>query len=222
MTSNNTGIDLHYRPKGYFWPLDLRTHVVSRTKGTIRRSEVSAAFDFGAEDALPGELIQHELDPDLRVSVGRVHPWLMGGEYLPDQSGDEVEIARITIASTTMDVQSVYARRDGGFIQYRVVDEYDNDYVTGKSACRSRLPLTLRDLTSFFIGAWPLIEVLEMNFGSGSYDDTSYDADKIRAFYGCWSEFYADFDAAVERRVERWRQPRAAAWERQWSDGGRR
>ena len=35
----------------------------------------------------------------------------MGGEYLPALSQKEVMIASITIASTTQDVTSVYARR---------------------------------------------------------------------------------------------------------------
>jgi hypothetical protein len=41
----------------------------------------------------------------------------MGGEYLPDLIPNEVEIARITIASTTQDVTCVYARQveDGIF-----------------------------------------------------------------------------------------------------------
>ena len=38
-----------------------------------------------------------------------------------------MEIARITIASTTQDVTSVYARQVGQRIQYRVVDEYNGD-----------------------------------------------------------------------------------------------
>ena len=35
----------------------------------------------------------------------------MGGEYLPDCDLNEVEIARITMASTTQDVTCVYAKR---------------------------------------------------------------------------------------------------------------
>ena len=57
-------------------------------------------------------------------ALGRIHPAFMGGEYLPDLSQDEVKIARITIASTTQDVTSVYARRGKNRIHYRVVDEY--------------------------------------------------------------------------------------------------
>ena len=44
-------------------------------------------------------------------------------EYLPDLMENEVAIARITIASITLDVTSVYARLGKNRIRYRVVDE---------------------------------------------------------------------------------------------------
>jgi hypothetical protein len=70
----------------------------------------------------------------------------MGGEYLPDLLPNEVVIARITIASTTQDVTSVYARRGKKRIRYRVVDEYDGDTLSGKNTRTSTLPLTPREL----------------------------------------------------------------------------
>ena len=96
MTSNQIGIDLNFRPKGYFWPLDLRTHVVSRVKGTIRRSEVSAAFDLGSEDTLPSAITQHELDPDLRgVIRGLGSPFCYRRlRFLVRQSGQLLGSAR--------------------------------------------------------------------------------------------------------------------------------
>ena len=52
----------------------------------------------------------------------------MGGEYLPDLISNEVEIARITMQSTTMDVISIRARRTKHRIIYRVVDEYEPEF----------------------------------------------------------------------------------------------
>jgi len=46
---------------------------------------------------------------------------------LPDLAPTKVMIARITIASTTQDVTSVYAGRGRDRIHYRVVDEYEGD-----------------------------------------------------------------------------------------------
>jgi hypothetical protein len=53
----------------------------------------------------------------------------MSGEYLPDFEGDEVEIARVTLASATGDIISIRGRHEGGRIHYRIVDEYDDETV---------------------------------------------------------------------------------------------
>jgi hypothetical protein len=50
---------------------------------------------------------QPALPPNLRQATGALHPSAMGGEYLPDQQEDEIEIARINIDSTTNDVTCV-------------------------------------------------------------------------------------------------------------------
>jgi hypothetical protein len=52
-------------------------------------------------------------------------------------------------------------RRDR--ILYRVVDEYNGDTLTAKRARSSKRPLSLGELIEFFLAAWPLPEVLEMN-----------------------------------------------------------
>ena len=61
----------------------------------------------------------------LQRSNATLGPSWMGGEYLPDLEGREVEIARVVLASVTMDVFSLRARLlpDGGY-GYRMVDEY--------------------------------------------------------------------------------------------------
>jgi len=51
------------------------------------------------------------LDDDERSAVGMIHPWFMGGEYLPRLGRLELEIARITIRSTTRHVIAMYAKR---------------------------------------------------------------------------------------------------------------
>jgi hypothetical protein len=102
----------------------------------------------------------------------------MGGEYLPDQQENEIEIARVTIASTTSDVTSVYACRNKDDIHYRAVDEYEGDTLSDQTTCSSKLPLTLGELADFFLGAWDLIGVLDMNF-----EDNRYPADEVRSFF---------------------------------------
>jgi hypothetical protein len=122
-----------------------------------------------------------------------MHPMFMGGNYLPDTGEGEVEIARIRIASTTFDVTSVYARRQDGVIRYRVVDEYGGDTLEGPAEMESGQPLTLGELADFFLTAWPLLEVLDMNFES--------DRDASLGFFVAESNFYPDFDALCRRRV---------------------
>ena len=68
----------------------------------------------------------------------------MGGEYLPPLRKGEVEIARISLESTTADQISVRARRVGERIRYRIVDEYEFKYVCHPASSDS--PLSLRDL----------------------------------------------------------------------------
>ena len=48
-------------------------------------------------------------------------------------------------------------------IRYRVVDEYDGDTLSGASEMTSGSPLTLSELTDFFLNAWTLADVVERN-----------------------------------------------------------
>lgn len=75
----------------------------------------------------------------------------LGGEYLPALAHGEVEIARVALASTTGDVQSIRARRTEEGIRVVVVDEYENGFVDGERV--SERPLTLRELTELIDGS---------------------------------------------------------------------
>jgi len=83
---------------------------------------------------------------------------------VPDTEDGEVEIARISISSTTGDVTSVYAKPVNGAIRYRVVDEYEGDTLTETTEMESDRPLTLGELADFFLNAWSLVDVLAMNY----------------------------------------------------------
>lgn len=186
-------IDLSFRPKTYFWPLGLEKHLLTHVKGAARRAALQRLIDEGRLDEIPDFLAAAKLSDEERSAIGRIHPMLMGGEYLPDQEEGEVEIARIEIRSTTGDVTSVYARRDGPEIHYRVVDEYGGDTLTGDTERTSTELLTLGELTDFFLGAWNLLEVLGFNEFS--------DLQSALAFFRARSEFYPDFDRLLRERV---------------------
>ena len=119
----------------------------------------------------------------------------MGGEYLPNRQATEVEIARINIDSTTSDVTSVYAKAGKNRIYYRVVDEYNGDTLSDKHTRSSNQPLTLKELVEFFLGAWPLKDVLEGN---------DLDREGAHDFTHPSSEFYPQFGTAIRTRIDSW------------------
>jgi hypothetical protein len=194
------GIDLQFRPPSYFWPLGLETHLLARIKGAERKAALKQLIDAKCLDEIPDFLAQSALSKEERQALGQIHPDFMGGEYLPDLLQTEVEIARITIASTTQDVTSVYARRGKNRIRYRVVDEYDGDTLSGRNTRTSARQLSLGELEAFFNGAWPIFDVLAMNFRHRGYD---WD-DLLGFVVDVESQFYPQIGELYERRIEAW------------------
>jgi hypothetical protein len=159
----------------------------------VLRRKLQALFDAGRHAEVRTLLTAEGLSAADRRVLESFHPMLMGGNYLPDTKEGEVEIARISIRSSTGDVTCVYARPDRGGICYRLVDEYDGDTLVGPAHARTDRPMTLGEFAEFFLGAWPLLDVLEMNF-----DDDR--AASLR-FFCAASEFYPDFDRLCRQRV---------------------
>jgi hypothetical protein len=193
-------IDLNYRPASYFWPLPLATHRLARIKGAERKALARRLAASGRLAELPPELAQSSLSAADRAVQGSLHPAFLGGEFLPDLGEREVEIARITIASVTQDVTSVYARRGKRRIYYRVVDDYGGETLTGCSRRTSRHPLSLGQLERFFHGAWSLFTVLEANFS-----DAGYDPGQMLSFVTrVESEFYPEIGRLYRQRITDW------------------
>ena len=196
--ASDAGIDLGFRPKSYFWPLGLETHLLSRVKGAERKAELERLLAEGGVHEIPDFLARSKLSQADRVALGGIHPAFMGGEYLPDLVDEEVIIARITIASTTQDVTCVYARRGKGRIRYRVVDEYGGETLTGRNTRTSVRPLTLGELATFFDGSWSIFEVLDVNFA-----DSGHDEQEMQGFVvSIDSRFYPDLEALYRARIE--------------------
>jgi hypothetical protein len=80
-------------------------------------------------------------------------------------------------------------------IRYRVVDEYNGDTLSEKRTRSSKRPLSLGELIDFFLGAWPLQEVLEMN---------ELDRDGAQDFTRPSSEVYPQFEAGIRARIDGW------------------
>jgi hypothetical protein len=199
-----SGIDLAFRPASYFWPLGLGTHLLARVKGAERKAALKRLIDQGRLDEVSNILAQSGLSNPKRQAIGQLYPALMGGEYLPDLSQNEVMIASITIASVTQDVTSVYAGRGKLRIYYRVVDEYEGETLGERSTRTSVRPLTLGQLESFFNAAWPLFSVLAMNVND-------YDVDRmLRFIISIDSPFYPQIGALYKHRVRTWATARKA------------
>ena len=192
-------IDGSYKPTNYFWAYDRGIRLASNIKGAERKAlyeRLLKEADSGACDEL---LTQSSLTVEQRRRAN-VHPAFMGGEYLPDCDPNEVEIARITIASTTQDVTCVYAKRVTGGIDYRVVDEYEGMTLDDETASRTSEPMTLSELVQFFMTAWDLRMVFAANFVENGYP-RSY----ARGFIvDASSSFYAEFGDAMDNFVEDW------------------
>ena len=195
MSMSKSDIDLAFRPASYFWPITHETHVIAAIKGERRREAIRAAFDANRVSALDEYYASPVLHEEDRRALGALHPSFMGGEYLPNREETEVEIARITIDSTTSDVTSVYAKAGKSRIYYRVVDEYGGDTLCGKARRTSKRPLSLGELIEFFLEAWPLKDVLEGN---------DLDLEGAQDFTHPSSEFYPQFSAAICARIGSW------------------
>lgn len=186
-------IDLDFRPRTYFRPEKLEKYLLSKVKGAVLRKKLQALFEAGRHQEVRELLGDAAFSVAGRKVLESIHPIFMGGNYLPDTDDGEVEIARISIQSTTFDVTSVYAKPVDGAIHYRVVDEYDGDTLQGPSEATSAVPMTLGEFAEFFLTAWPLIDVLEMN-----YED---DVDGALGFFSADSDFYPELDRLCRQRV---------------------
>lgn len=187
-------IDVNFRPGTYFRPHRLEEYLLTRVRGRAARRLLRELFAAGRHDDAVQLLGPDGLDPSLQRSLERIHPRYMGGAYLPAMRPNEVEIASVTLASTLSDVTSVYVRKSGSRFHYRVVDEYNGEMLQGRTTRTSVRPLTLRELTEFFFGAWDLLDLLDSTF------DDEYRHEMLD-FFSASSSFYLDFGAYSRQLV---------------------
>lgn len=192
-------IDESYKPTNYFWAYDRGIRLASNIKGAERKALYERLLKEGDSGAFDELLTQTSLTVEQR-RLANVHPAFMGGEYLPDCDSSEVEIARITIASTTQDVTCVYAKRVTGGSDYRVVDEYEGMTLDDETIHHKTEPMALSELVHFFMTAWDLRMVLDANFVENGYPRSH-----ARGFIvDASSSFYAEFGDAMDNFVEDW------------------
>lgn len=126
-TPEGEPIDFDFRPQ----PYDAVEHTLAGTlsgiQGQARRELAQMRLKEGFADVEEARFVLKEkLSDDERRHWGRIHPVLMGGEFLPEFSDAEIEIARISMASTTGDVISIRSKRTPNGWRHRAVDEYED------------------------------------------------------------------------------------------------
>ena len=204
-----TDVDLSFRPDTY-WPESLTPEqLLSRIRGK-RRQDIARQFykEFGFT-ALNEFLVREGLSEEDRIAWGAAGPWCMGGEYLPELDDDEVEIARISLASTTSDQISVRARQSNGAIHYRIVGEYEEEESMryGLSFDESDQPLTLTELVGLIDGACqpePYCPGGILTTNWTAMNDMGYEAWETIDFLSLSSPFYPQLDDCYQVLAERW------------------
>ena len=147
-------IDLNFRPESYADFDDPVSLALNGIKGQMRREMARDMLTAEGERRAAYDAVLGPIESDIlgeQAPAGFTHnlnhafgPSWMGGEYLPDFKAREIEIARIVLASVTMDVFSIRARLRSGRYHYSIKDEYETDFtVTPKT---SRAPLMLSAL----------------------------------------------------------------------------
>ena len=214
-------IDLKFRPTSYADFDDPVSLTLNDIKGQMRREmtrdmltaegEERAVYDAllgPIEDEVLSERASAEFTQNLNHSFG---PSWMGGEYLPDLAGREVEIARIVLASVTMDVFSVRARLRSGRYHYSIKDEYERNFSVRPKT--SREPLTLRTLIDLLDSA----DALDLESNGRSLVDIwwwqqweyGHSPQECTDFAWVESEQYPQLAIYYRERARQWRIARA-------------
>jgi hypothetical protein len=120
----------------------------------------------------------------------------------------EVEIARISMQSTTYDQISIRARREDGKIKYRVASEYEDDGMVYELPFEeSGEPLTLRELMDFIEGSTQPGDIYAGGILSSSWammHEFSTDEDEIVGFLSLSSPFYPGLASYYFQMAESW------------------
>ena len=189
-------IDLDFKPSTYFVPRALEEFLVTKVKSDILRQKLITLVENGKREEFENLLKSITDFPEIQSGLEAIHPQFMGGNYLANLEPGEVEIARISINSTTLAVNCVYAKMHLGKICLRVVDEYGGETLNEPSELTVEEPLTLGDVTNFFLNACELEGTLEANFGN--------DLESSLDFFTASSDFYPNLDKLVREIVEQY------------------
>jgi hypothetical protein len=211
------GIDYQYRPESYWVDANNPLEAALRNvKGRNRRHMIRDYHEAGNLEQLDDDLLADTVDAETRVSLGKIHPSFMGGEYLPDYSRSEIEIARIELESTTSDVISLRARSSGSRIKYRLVDEYATEFRLPQQT--SSRAFSLGELVWFLDSVERVDNCGEPSWGQFGFVlswnqcnlECGSDLENLRHFTLVSSDFYPDLASHYELATAEWYEGRLA------------
>lgn len=189
---DNNAIDLDYRPGGYRRSPGSLQDLIAQIRGSTSRAMARDLIEQGRGDEVA--LLAEALTSTVVQMLEARNPAFMGGNYLPALEAGEVEVARITLRSTTADVTAVHARpAEDGWIEYRVVDEYGGEGLPQPSTTRRPGPMTLGEFAEFFLHASGLVSTLRDNHGD--------DLEQALGFFTVESDFYPGLERLFTTKV---------------------
>ena len=197
-------IDYDFRPQLYWDISDPLGAILVNIKGRRRREMIRDFWEADAIVELEMGLLRDSLTEEDRAALGKIHPSFMGGEYLPDYVEGEVEIARIELESTTADVISIRAKKEGRRMAYSIIDEYETEF--NILPTHSDKPLTLSELLRL------IDDAMEEGSLGLYYSQMNYEAggrsiewlDRMRHFTRVESVFYPQLNLHYEKLVNLW------------------
>ncbi len=153
--------------------------IMLRIKGSYRRYFVACEMRDHGLASVPEAWRQESLTEAFKSMLAHANPRHRGGEDLPNLASGEVEIARVQLLDSIHgEVTSLRARREGGRIALRLVDENDTEFDLPKAVIDS--PFTVVELAQFL-----------------SDCDPSPLESKCKLGVSSW--FYPDLQAAAQR-----------------------
>ena len=202
--------DESFVPETYWPALSVGQIIVHSIRGVARRETAEKALEEGTLEALPDFVLQDRLTDRQRLSLSRIHPSLMGGEYLPDHLPGEVTIASICYeGSVCRDVDEIRASLRGG---YRWVgeswegrdieeDEWTPDEEEGETADALPPKNFCQPVSQNTLAAWIVERVMEVlndnNFNGGE------EWGNLRGFASVSSDHYPTLAEQCDQMIEK-------------------
>lgn len=123
--------------------LNLRLNISERKELIEELKEIQDKFQKFDYDFKPKNYFEFPLGDNESYSESLK---MLGKEFLSELKENEVEIARLEMASTTQDVYSIRARLTKNKILYHIEDEYEKDFWPIAGIKSSKEPLTFKKL----------------------------------------------------------------------------